>query len=122
MAGHIKIYREQYENLPERFQKKLEQDLQYLMDAKISGLKKIYLFGSCARGEVRSTSDIDLLIVTEDRLEDRMLASNIRWTLDEAMEGVRTDVVYTHENAEISSYTFCKAVEQDKKLVMEVTE
>ena len=122
MAGHIKIYREQYENLPERFQKKLEQDLQYLMDAKIQGLKKIYLFGSCARGEVRSTSDIDLLIVTEERLEDRMLASNIRWTLDEAMEGVRTDVVYTHENAEISSYDFCKAVEQDKKLVMEVTE
>lgn len=32
-------------------------------------MTKVYLFGSCARGEVRSTSDLDLAIVTEKYLK-----------------------------------------------------
>ena len=66
----VKVYKKEYEKLPVRFQKKLESDLNYLIKAKIPGLKKIYLFGSCARGEVRSSSDIDLLIVTKTQLMD----------------------------------------------------
>lgn len=72
---------------------KLEQDLKYLLEKNIPGLTKVYLFGSCARGEVRSTSDLDLAVVTEKKLEDRMLVADIRWTLDEPVKGVRTDVV-----------------------------
>ncbi|HCT91368.1 MAG TPA: hypothetical protein DF613_08340, partial [Lachnospiraceae bacterium] len=54
-----------------------------IREAGIPGLKKVYLFGSCARGEVRSSSDVDLLVYTEHRLADRELAAWIRWTLDE---------------------------------------
>ena len=87
MEEKIILYREQYENLPARFKNKIDRDLEYLLDAHIPGLKKIYLFGSCARGDVRSTSDVDLLIVTEEKLTDRMLAAAVRWTLDEDLEG-----------------------------------
>lgn len=122
MERQIKIYWEAFENLPERFRKKIESDLQYLIRAGIPKLKKIYLFGSCARGEERSTSDIDLLILTEDKFADRMLAANIRWTLDEPLGGVRTDVVFANEHAEPCETVFKKAVERDKKLIMEVAE
>lgn len=42
----VKVYKKEYEKLPVRFQKKLESDLNYLINAEIPGLKKIYLFGS----------------------------------------------------------------------------
>ena len=120
MAKQIVIHREKYKDLPLRFQKKIEHDLQYVTNAGIPGLKKIYLFGSCARGEVRSTSDIDLLILTESRITDRALTADIRWTLDEAIDGVRTDVVFTCEGAESASRVFRKETDRDKKLILEV--
>ncbi|HJB88020.1 MAG TPA: nucleotidyltransferase domain-containing protein [Candidatus Blautia excrementigallinarum] len=118
----MKIYKKEYENLPIRFQNKIAHDLDYLIKARIPGLKKVYLFGSCARGEVRSTSDVDLLILTEKRITDRTLSAMIRWTLDEDIEGIRTDVVYTYENAEFGSQTFQREISRDKKLLLEVVE
>ena len=50
----------------------------------------------------------------------RVLAADIRWTLDEPIDGVRTDVTYTHEGAELSSRVFKKEVDRDKKLILEV--
>ena len=122
MAGHVKIYKKEYENLPVRFQNKITHDLEYLIKAGIPGLKKVYLFGSCARGEVRSTSDVDLLILTEKRIPDRTLSAMIRWTLDEDIEGIRTDVAYTYENAECGSQAFQREINRDKKLLLEVVE
>ena len=40
MAKQIVIHREKYKDLPLRFQKKLEHDLQYVTNAGIPGLKK----------------------------------------------------------------------------------
>ena len=122
MAKQTVIHREEYKDLPLRFQKKLEHDLQYVTNAGIPGLKKIYLFGSCARGEVRSTSDIDLMILTESRITDRTLTSDIRWTLDDPIDGVRTDVVFACEGMKGSSWVFKREVDRDKKLILEVTE
>ena len=68
--GHLKIYREQYDQLPVRFQNKIDHDLNYLSNAGIPGLKKIYLFGSCARGQVRSTSDVDLQYLETIKLQN----------------------------------------------------
>lgn len=118
----IKIYRENYQDLPERFVKKIESDLQYLVEAGIPGMKKVYLFGSCARGEVRSSSDVDLLVYTEHRLADRELAALIRWTLDEPVQGVRTDVVYKNEDASSGYSAFERAAQRDRKLILEVGE
>lgn len=68
--GHLKIYREQYDQLPVRFQNKIDHDLNYLSNAGIPGLKKIYLFGSCARGQVRRTSDVDLQYLETIKLQN----------------------------------------------------
>lgn len=80
----------------------------------------MYLFGSCARGEVRSTSDIDLLIITEGKMQDRTLAADIRWSLDVPRDGVRTDVVYRSEETCGGSAVFDRELERDKKLILEV--
>lgn len=116
----IIIHKENYEFLPERFIAKIEQDIEFLVNTDIPELKKIYLFGSCARGEVRSTSDIDLLILTRHKIADRALAADVRWTLDEPKAGVRTDVVYKNEESEKMNTVFDNLVEKDKKLILEV--
>lgn len=122
MEKQIVIHREEYENLPVRFQNKIIHDLQYLVNAGIPGLKKIYLFGSCARGRVRSTSDVDLMILTEKKIIDRTISSDIRWTLDDPIDGVRTDVVFACEGMDGASRVFKKEVDRDKKLILEVME
>lgn len=120
MGGSVNIYKEKYEHLPGRFVAKLEHDLHYLIEKNIPGLTKVYLFGSCARGEVRSTSDLDLAVVTKKKLEDRMLAADIRWTLDEPIDGIRTDVVYMNEEHPMEPSVFRNMYERDKILILEV--
>lgn len=122
MDHSVKIHRENYSFLPERFIRKIEYDLNYIQERKIPELRQIYLFGSCARGEVRSTSDIDLLIITDNKIKDRALAADIRWTLDEKMDGVRTDIVYMNTQTEKENSVFQNAVNRDKKLILEVVE
>lgn len=122
MKKSVKIYKENYENLPERFAKKIEHDISYLLDAGIPDLKKIYLFGSCARGEVRSSSDVDLMVLTEHRIKDREKAANIRWTLDEEIQGVATDIVFMHEEQDRERTVFGNVLNRDKKLIVEVLE
>lgn len=122
MQKNIKIYKENYENLPGRFVEKIEHDIQYILNAGIPDLKKIYLFGSCARGEVRSSSDVDLLILTAHKISDRVLAADIRWTLDEPIKGIRTDIVYKNEESEKMDSVFENVVNRDKKIILEVAE
>lgn len=100
MDQTVKIYKENYENLPVRFVEKIEHDSNYLLPAGIPNLRKVHLFGSCARGEVRSSSDVDLLVLTTCKMHDRVLAADIRWTLSEPIKGVRTDIVYKNEESE----------------------
>lgn len=120
MENCIKIHRENFEYLPKRFVDKIEMDIEYLVKSQIPGLKAVYLFGSCARGDLRSGSDVDLLILTEKKLEDRTLAADIRWTLDEEMLGVATDVVYANEESIKENTVFKNIMNRDKKLILEV--
>lgn len=117
---NIKIYRENYEHLPKRFVDKIESDLDYLVKSNIPGLKGVYLFGSCARGDIRNGSDVDLLIFTEQKLEDRALAADIRWTLDDEISGISTDVVYANEESIKENTIFKRILNRDKKLILEV--
>ena len=117
---NVKIYKENYVNLPGRFVEKIEHDIRFLLEADIKGLKKIYLFGSCARGDVRSSSDVDLMVVTEQKISDRALAADIRWSLDEPINGVRTDVVYKNEASEGMQGVFENVVNREKKMILEV--
>ena len=122
MRKPVKVYREQYSHLPGRFVKKIDQDLKRVLDAELPGLKKVFLFGSCARGEVRSTSDVDLLILTQHRLTELVRASELRWDLDEAVSGVRTDVVYMNMESAEEKSVFHTVLNRDKKLILEVIE
>ncbi len=120
MNQNIKIYKENYVNLPGRFVEKIEHDIRFLLEADIKGLKKIYLFGSCARGDVRSSSDVDLLVVTDQKISDRALAADIRWSLDEPVNGVKTDIVYKNEASEEMKNVFENIVKHEKKMILEV--
>ena len=120
MNQKIKIYKENYENLPDRFIRKIEHDICCLLEKDIKGLKRVYLFGSCARGDVRSSSDVDLMVVTEQKISDRALAADIRWSLDEPINGVRTDVVYKNEASERMQGVFENVVNREKKMILEV--
>ena len=58
--------------------------------------KKVYLFGSCARGDVREHSDIDVLVVVSDDID--LVRANI-----EAYERMRgfgypVDILYVNES------------------------
>lgn len=122
MNQNIRIYKENYENLPGRFIEKIEHDMRYLLNADIAGLKRVYLFGSCARGDVKSSSDVDLIVVTDKKLSDRVLAADIRWSLDEPINGIRTDIVYKNEESEDMKSVFGNIVNREKKLILEVVE
>jgi len=61
--------------LKEERRKQLEEELQRVLPLIIrSGVKKVILVGSLAKGEVHRTSDIDLIIVkeTKKRFMDRL--------------------------------------------------
>lgn len=122
MGKIVKKYPKAYAGLPDRFIKKIEHDLEYIGQRRLPGIQKVYLFGSAARGEVRSTSDIDMLIIIKAEEKNRELAADIRWTLDEPIDGVRTDVVYKYENYKNENSTFERNLNRDKKLILEVIE
>lgn len=122
MQDRVKVYRENYSDLPKRFVRKIEQDIQYILEAGIPDLEKIFLFGSCARGEVRSTSDVDLLILTREEMRDRVLAADIRWSLEEPLEGIKTDVIYMNSTSVGERSAFKDAVNGSRKIIVEVVE
>lgn len=120
MEKNIRLYKENYICLPKRFANKIEQDISYILSSNVPGLKGIYLFGSCARGDMRNGSDVDLLILTEHKLEDRAMAADIRWTLDEPLNGIKTDVTFMNISSVNEQTLFNKAVNLDKKILLEV--
>lgn len=122
MEKQFRIYQESYCHLPERFQKKIEWDIRYLLKMELPVFSKVFLFGSCARGDIRSGSDIDLLILTKQKISDRMLVSQIRSTLDEEINGVHTDVTFMNEETIKEETVFKKMVRRDKKIILEVLE
>jgi hypothetical protein len=53
-------------DVPEKYKKFLAHFLANL--AKVENVNRVILFGSCARGQVRDRSDIDLMVVTDKEL------------------------------------------------------
>lgn len=79
--------------LPTRFLNKLERDLEYIFKSKINSLELIVLFGSCVNGKLKVTSDIDLLIITHEKIE-QFIKGDIASMLDEPIESVTTDAIF----------------------------
>lgn len=51
------------------------------------------------------------------RISDRMLAAEIRWTLDEPLNGVRSDIVYKNEESERIDSVFENVVNRNACLL-----
>lgn len=62
------------------------------------------------------------MVVTAQRISDRALAADIRWSLDEPINGIRTDIVYKNEASEEMRSVFENAVNREKKIILEVIE
>ena len=62
----------------------------------------------------------DLLVVTDQKISDRALAADIRWSLDEPVNGVKTDIVYKNEASEEMQNVFENIVKHEKKMILEV--
>ncbi|MHC1750756.1 MAG: nucleotidyltransferase family protein [Cellulosilyticaceae bacterium] len=100
-------------NMPERFKNKLIKDLNYLLQYGTLEINQIILFGSCARGTCKVTSDIDILLITKESL-DRYTRGDIAGELDEAIDGVRTDIVfYSQPIFDTSESFFLKQVKEE---------
>ncbi len=65
---------------------------------------------------------MDLMVVTAQRISYRALAADIRWSLDEPINGIRTDIVYKNEASEEMRSVFENAVNREKKMILEVIE
>ena len=63
---------------------------------------------------------MDLLVVTDQKISDRALAADIRWSLDEPVNGVKTDIVYKNEASEEMQNVFENIVKHEKKMILEV--
>jgi predicted nucleotidyltransferase len=99
--------------IPERFLQKMKSDLTYIETCKIPTLNKIILFGSVATGKIKKNSDIDLLIVTDVLITDRMIKAGIRDELSESIDGVTTDVVfYVVDSYKNSTDLFTKQIRE----------
>ncbi len=106
-------------NLPARFEYKLLNDLKYLLDYNIPDLERIILFGSCARGTMRVTSDLDLLIMTTSAL-DRLTRGEISSELEDSIDEVGTDVIfYTGEQFENSDRLIINQIKEEGILLYE---
>lgn len=104
--------------LPERFRIKLQKDVQYLLSKNIPGLEQICLFGSVARGDYKWDSDLDIAVVTEQPLTDHYLRGEIVDVLEDAVDGVSTDVVFRIlKNNQSLSRTFDVLYERDKVII-----
>jgi predicted nucleotidyltransferase len=103
--------------LPTRFQSKLRQDIAFVLK-KCEDIYEIRVFGSCATGKFRASSDIDLLVITKEKIQDRVLRGEIYEALDESKDGISTDVVfYTLDSFLNGQDTFSKELRKDSYLL-----
>ena len=103
--------------MPERFRAALNNDLEIIKKANIPGMRAIILFGSGARGELRGGSDLDLLLVTNEKI-DSNIRCDVRSALDEEFKGVRTDIVfYTKEVFNEADSFFMRNIRKDGKIL-----
>lgn len=99
--------------LPLRFEQKLCTDIDYILSSKIPNLKSIILFGSCARNELRVSSDVDLLVITTEPLE-RSFRGEIASVLEEDIDHIKTDCIfYTQEQSDNSTRIFTQQIKNE---------
>ena len=117
-----KLIQEKIESiqLPDKFIMKIKHDLEYIFSYGLEDLEQIILFGSCARGKVKATSDVDWLIVTREPIVDRNIRHTILCDLCDEYNGVEADVVFTTlKQRDERNTSFMKLTESDELIIWE---
>lgn len=97
-------------NLPARFINDLQQIIPLLVDVLKDNLLEIILFGSCARGEIKTGSDIDLLLITALPIGTHHDRGEIRDLLDD----YNVDIVfYSKDIFENATSLFITNIKRD---------
>lgn len=100
-------------NIPDIFRNKITHDIHFILEKKIEDLFCIVLFGSLAKNSYKIGSDVDLLIITEQKV-NQTEKSDIFFTLDEKIDGVRTDVIfYTKDELKRSNSAMAKNLKSE---------
>ncbi|MCU6733109.1 nucleotidyltransferase domain-containing protein [Diplocloster agilis] len=106
--------------LPDRYKRGLHAALRVIYSMNIEGFLYVILYGSCVTGKIKTSSDIDLLIVTEKKLVDRQLRSLIRENVDQTVEvlNVSVDIVfYTEQTLRTDQSIFTNNIRKYGKIV-----
>lgn len=69
--------------LPMRFQRTIQSAVTRLKDEAIPEMVAIILFGSIAKGKLRTGSDVDICIVTRTKLTDRIYLEHLTELMEE---------------------------------------
>lgn len=100
-------------HLPNRFLEKLKKDITYILNSSIKSIKLIVLFGSCINGKLKVTSDIDLLIITNEK-PSQTIRGDIASELAEPINNVATDVIfYTIDEIKTGKSLFLKQIKAE---------
>ena len=105
--------------LPDRYKRGLHAALRVIYSMNIEGFLYVILYGSCVTGKIKTSSDIDLLIVTEKKLVDRQLRSLIRENVDQTVEllNVTLDIVfYTEQTLQTDQSIFTNNIRKYGKI------
>lgn len=105
------------QQLPERFYRSIEGFINKLLGFQLDGLCNVILFGSSASGNVRTGSDVDICVVTNEQLTNRI----IRQTIRELADGLECefDIVFYHKDALDNNDTFTRNLKKGICLLKE---
>ncbi len=107
-------------HLPQKFINKIQHDLAYILSYELEDLQQVILIGSCARGKVKATSDVDWMIVTSSPIEDKSLRHRILGDICDEWNGVSGDLIFTTTQQRLERNTsFMKIVAEDEVILWE---
>ena len=96
--------------LPKRFVENIASVVNILVQEVGENLEQIVLFGSCARGNITTGSDIDLLLITKSLIDTHKERGSIRDMIDD----YNVDLVfYSKDRFEESDSLFVKNIKKD---------
>lgn len=81
--------------LPKKYKAAIVEAVNLIIKRDIPDLVHVVLFGSCARLHLHVGSDVDLLIVTNEAINDRRLISYVRADLEFLPDDMKGDIVFT---------------------------
>lgn len=108
-------------NLSERHKRSLEVAMKFLLSENVrQELKRVYLYGSVARGEASYNSDVDLLLVVNEDTTPKYM----RWIRSCVLDGDYTlpevDIHFTKdESLDNLSWQFAENVRKDGVVLWE---